>query len=122
MGAGREVIYGDYVTVQIANLNFLRLAHIEDKDRFSPVKTLFQFRRGNLVLIFQALPGRGNNSAERLIINQFTNGWVFSAQWAVGIFGQFEFIKAKAQGVKNNQPPNQRLSFSDNQFDCFQRL
>src|SRR5690242_15088330 len=83
--AFRQIAERNQVSIEIADLIFMRLANIEDVDVLSGIQTALQFfglnlRRSGAYRSFLAA-----NAAELLIVDQSRNGTIRTAHRAVGI-------------------------------------
>src|SRR5438477_4996948 len=105
------------MSVEVADLVFVRLADIQNEDVFLGVQAALEFFYGD----FKRVGAHGfflsSQSTEFFVIDQFSNTGVLSANYAIGIFTQLQFTKPHAQGVHQKQTSDQRFAFPDDELD-----
>src|SRR5208282_4188467 len=123
VNAARQFAERDQVTLQIADLKFMRLAHIQDEEIVSAVEARFQLARGNLRdLHIRAGSFFTAHAAKFVVIDELVNGAMLAAHWTSRIFAQLEFAEFHAERIEEQQPANEALAAAKNQLDGFHRL
>src|SRR5262245_16454367 len=105
----------------VRDLRLARFADIEQqKIRFARTFAL-QIARGDFDSV-PRLPSPVPYTAERLVVDQLSHRRIRAAHRTVAIFLECELAKLRAPSVEQQQPADQRLSKTDDQFDRFKRL
>src|SRR5580704_2976175 len=122
----RQIAQRDQVPVDMADLIFMRLTHVEHEKILARIQTPLQFFDlyfGNacfhwflLAFFFTA------DSTKLVVVYQFCDGAVRAAGRAVGILTQFELAELHAQRIDEKQPPDEWVTLAKNQLDDFSRL
>src|SRR5262249_11872695 len=102
-----QVTERDEVTVEIADLIFVRLAHIENEDVILTIEAPFEFLRSDLrnrnaVLLFFT-----TDTTELLIVDEGSNRGRGAADGAFGVLAQLELAEAHAKGIDQEEPPRE---------------
>src|SRR5712692_284679 len=103
-------------TRDAVDLVLLLLAHVENEDVFFPVQFRFQLLGHDLHLT-RVLRLMCTKSTELLVVNQFPDRGMFSADRAVWIFSHLHLTKLHPQGIKDEQSTDQRIAGSHDQLD-----
>src|SRR5690242_20604015 len=116
--APRQFAQRNQMSFQVADLVFVRLAHIEDKKIIAVVETRLQFAWSD----FRDLNIRGGSffaahAAKFIVVDELVNRAIRTAHRTLGIFTQFEFTEAHSQRVKQEQASNEIVAAAENQFD-----
>ncbi len=112
-----QVVERDQVSAEIADLIFVRLAHVEDKQVLARVTPPLQFFDGNfrkLVLHRLFFP---SDAAELLVINELGDGTVLAADRAIRVLAQLQLAELHSESVHQQQASDQRLARAQNQLD-----
>src|SRR6266850_262878 len=123
MHAPRQLAERDEMPLEIADLVFVRLAHIQDKYVVSMIQPRLQLARRDL----RHLHRRAGSffpahAAEFVVVDKFGDGAMGAAHRAVWIFPQLEFTELHSQRVKEQQAPNKIVTGAKNELDRFHRL
>ena len=105
-----------------ADLIFLRLADVEDEDMLASVDPLLQFFHRRVEISRRpSIPGRRmpcrRHAAELFVVDQLTHRWVRAAHGTLRIFAQPQLAEAHAQGVEEQEAPDERVSDPDDELD-----
>ena len=100
----------------IANVVFVRLTNVENVNVVTAIEPLLEFFNLNFVCSHFGWGLLTANSAELLVIDQLSDCRIFAARRAIRIFAQLEFAKLHAQGVYEQQAPDQRIPGTKNQL------
>src|SRR6266404_2304578 len=116
--AERELAKRNQVSFEIADLEFVRLAHIQNEEIVAPVQARLQLARCNLRYLHI---WRGSfftaHAAEFVVIDQLVYGAMFAAHRAVGIFAQLQLAKLHGQRVEQQQTSGKTIAAPEDQFD-----
>src|SRR6266478_885213 len=116
--AARELAKRNQVSFEIADLEFVRLAHIQNEEIVAPVQARLQLARCNLRYLHI---WRGSfftaHAAEFVVIDQLVYGAMFAAHRAVGIFAQLQLAKLHGQRVEQQQTSGKTVAAPEDQFD-----
>src|ERR1700733_14032199 len=115
----RQVSQRDKMTANLRNLVFEGLANVKDEQVVALVNALFEFLHahlGNTVLYRRHFCLR-DDAAELLIVDQLCHGGVRAADGAVGILAQLELAEAHVERIDQEQAPDERLAFAEDQLD-----
>src|SRR5271155_2911540 len=98
------------MSANVADLIFVRLAHVEDEEILFRIQTALQlfylnFRKSSSHRFL--LP---TNAAKLVVVYQLRDRRMRAADRAVGILAQLEFAKLHAQRVNQQQPSDERLA------------
>src|SRR5271170_7262597 len=107
------------MSANVADLIFVRLAHIEDEEilfRIQPPLQLFYLNLRNPVAHRFFLPA---NAAKFVVVYQLRDRGMRAADRAIGILAQLEFAELHAQRVDQQQAADERLTHAENQLDHF---
>src|SRR5258705_1339425 len=107
----------------IADLIFVRFAHIENVEIIAAVETRFQFARQhsrNLQIGCRSFFAA--HAAEFVVVNQLMDGAIFSAHRAIGILAQLQLAELHAERIEKQQAAGKAIPSAKNQFDGFHRL
>src|SRR5256884_3175021 len=109
--------------LQIADLIFMRLAHIENEQIVSAIEAGLEFARSN----FRHLHGRTRSffpahTAELVIVDQLVDRAVRSAHRTIRILAELELAELHAESVKQKQAPHEIVPAAEDQLDRFHRL
>ena len=122
MHALRQVAQRDEVSVNVADLVFMWLAHVEDEEIVPGIQPPLQF----FYLYFRDaclhcgfLP---TNSTKLVVVYQLRDGGMGAAHRAVGILPQLQLAELHAESIDQQQPSDQRLARAQNEFDHFRSL
>src|SRR3989442_9550421 len=123
MHAPRQLAERNEVPLEIADLVFVRLAHIQDKQIVSMIQPRLKLMRRNLRHLHRwAGSFFAAHPAKFVIVNEFGDRAVRAAHRAVRIFPQFEFTELHSQRVEEQQAPREIFSGAKNELDGFHRL
>src|SRR5579864_1250475 len=118
----RQIVQRNQVSAQVADLIFMRLAHVENKHVVLLVQTALQFFYLNLrnsVAHRLFLP---TNAAKLVVVYQLRYRGMRAAHRAVGVLAKLQFTELHAQGIHQQQAANERFADPKDQFDHFRRL
>ena len=90
----------------------MRLAHIEHEQIFFRVQTplqIFHLNLGNTVAHGLLL---STDAAKLVVVYQLRDSGMRTAHRAIRILPQLQFAKLHAQRVNQQQPPDQRLAYT----------
>src|SRR5947209_16776350 len=123
MDAPRKFPEREEMTLQIADLIFVRLADIENEKIIPAIEAGLEFARSN----FRHLHGGAGSffaahAAEFVVINQLGDGAMRTAHRAIWIFAQLEFAEFHSESIKQEQASHEIISTAENQLDRFHRL
>ncbi len=110
------------MSADVADLIFVRLAHIEDKEillRIQPPLQLFHLNFRNSISHRFFLPA---NAAKLVVVYQLRHCRMRAANRALRILAQLEFTEFHPERVNQQQPSNERFAHSKNQLDHFSSL
>src|SRR2546428_11566029 len=107
--------------VQASNFPFHRLSNVEEDDRFAPVDLLLQLRDRDLELLPDLLC-RASQAAKLLVINEFLDRRIRSADRALGVLAQLELPELHPERVEDEETTDQRVAPSEEKFDRLDRL
>ena len=112
-------------TRNAADLELVRLAHVEQEERRARVDPRLEL----LAPSFPAPPGpaaavaaAGANAAELLVVDRAFDRRMIAADRARRIAPQLQLAELHAPGVVEQQPPDERRAGAENQLDRFGRL
>src|SRR5258708_7305393 len=94
--------------LEIADLVFVRLAHVENEKIISTIEPGLQFARRNFRDLHR-WPGSffAAHAAEFVVVDQLGDRWMRAAHRAVWIFTQLEFAEFHSEAVKQKQSSNE---------------
>src|SRR5260221_6000775 len=123
MDAPRKFPEREEMSLQIADLVFVRLADIENEKIIPAVEAGFEFARSN----FRHLHGGAGSffaahTTEFVVIDQLGDRAMRSAHRAIWIFAQLEFAEFHSESVKQEQTPHEIIPAAKNQPDGFHCL
>src|SRR5258708_16354887 len=106
------------MSLEIADLVFVRLADIENEKIIPAIETGLQFARSN----FRHLHGGAGSffaahTAELVVIDQLGDRAMRTAHRAIWIFAQLEFAEFHSDGVNEQQAPHEIIPAAENQLD-----
>src|ERR1035437_4483106 len=112
------------MAADVADLILVWLADVEYEDIVASVEFGFQFLGGNLrnggsqrsFLSFTT------DSAELIVVNQFADGTIHAADWALRVLAQVQLPKAHAERVHQQQAANQWFTRPEGELDDLGRL
>ena len=112
------------MSAKVADLIFVRLADVEDEHVVASVEPGLQFlganfRHGGSRRSFLSLAAY---AAELLVVDQFADGGIGAADWALRVLAQAQFAKAHSQRVHQQQAANQRFARAEDELDDLGRL
>src|SRR5881409_441254 len=107
--------------VQAGNLPLHRLSNVEEDDRFAPVDLLLQLRDRDLELL-PDLIRRASQAAKLLVIDEFLDRRIQSADRALGILTQLELPELHPQCVEDEETTDERVAPPEEKFDRLDRL
>src|ERR1700724_1369639 len=114
------------MAVDVADLIFVRLAHVGDKKIVARVETPLEFfylhLRNASFHCFLLAFFLTADSAKLVVVYQFCDGAMRPASRAIGILTQLELAKLHPQRVDEQQSSNQRIAFPEDQLDDFRGL
>src|SRR5260370_23377769 len=123
MDAPRKFPEREKMSLEIADLVFVRLADIENKKIIPAFEPGLQFARSNLRHL---RGGAGSflaaHSAKFVVIYQLGDGAMRTAHRAIWIFEQLYFAEFHSESIKQQQAPHEIIAAAKNQLDCFHRL
>src|SRR6266403_4645634 len=123
MDAPRKFPEREEMSLQIADLVFVRLAHIENEQIISAIEPGLQFARSNLRHLYG---GTGSffaaHTAEFVVIDQLGDRAMRTAHRAIWIFAQLEFAEFHSESVKQQQASYEIIPAAKDQLDRFHRL
>src|SRR5712664_1125495 len=109
--------------LEIADLVFVRLAHIENEEIISAIEAGLQFARSDLGDLHG---GAGSffaaHAAEFEVIDQFVDRSIGAAHRSVWIFAQLEFAEFHSESIKQQQSSHEIIPAAEDQLDRFHRL
>src|SRR5258708_6469498 len=121
--APRKFAEREKMSLEIADLVFVRLADIENKKIISAIEPGLEFARSNF---WNLHGGAGSffaaHAAEFVVIDQLGDGAMRTAHWAIWIFAQLEFAEFHSESVKQQQAPHETIAAAKNQLDRFHCL
>src|SRR5580704_12712772 len=108
MHAPRKLAERDQMPVEIANLIFVRLAHVQNEQVIAAIEPGFQFARSNL----RDLHGRTGgffaaNAAELEVVDELGDGWIRAAHRAVRALPQLQLTEFHSQRIEEQQAPDE---------------
>src|SRR5260370_33103603 len=119
-----QIAERDEISVQVADLVFVRLAYVENENVGFGIELLFQFFHRNCGHV--ASRGhrrfRAADSAELLVVDQLGDRPVRAAGGAIGILAQLQFAELHAEGIDQQQSSGERIALPQNQLDGLGRL
>src|SRR6267154_3417451 len=123
MDAPRKFPEREEMSLQIADLVFVRLADIENEKIIPAVAAGFEFARSN----FRHLHGGAGNffaahATEFVVIDQLGDRAMRTAHRAIWIFAQLEFAEFHSESVKQEQASYEIIPAAKNQLDGFRCL
>src|SRR6266849_6191362 len=106
------------MSVDIADLIFVRLAHVEDEEIIAVIETMLQFARSDFrnvqvafVFFFTA------DAAKLVVIDELVYQAIRAAHRASFIFAQLQLAELQRHGVEQQQTAGERITFAENQLD-----
>ena len=123
MHAPRQLAERNEVPLEIADLVFVRLAHIQDKYVVSMIQPRLQLARRDLRHLHRR-PGSffAAHAAEFVVVNELGDGSMRAAHRAVRILPQLEFTELHSQRVEKQQAPREILAGTEDELDRLHRL
>src|SRR6266403_2966854 len=123
MDAPRKFPEREEMSLQIADLIFVRLADIENEQIIPAIEAGLEFARSN----FRHLHGGDGSffaahAAEFVVIDQLGDRAMRTAHRAIWIFAQLEFAEFHSESVKQEQASYEIIPAAKNQLDRFHRL
>src|SRR5579862_7344893 len=118
----RKIVEGNQMSAEIADLIFVRLAHVENEEILFCIETalqLFDLNFRNSVGHRFLLP---SNAAKLVVVYQLCDGRMGAADRAIGIFAQLEFAEFHAESVNQQEATDERIADAQNQLDDFRGL
>lgn len=97
VNATGQLAKGHQMPFEIANLVFVRFAHIQNENVIALVQAFFQIARrnlGNVQIGFRLLFTA--NAAELIVVDELVDLTMSPAHRAMGVLSQFEFAKFEA--------------------------
>ncbi len=113
------------LAADVGDLIFERLAHIENEQILACVHAPFQFLHADLrnsILQCALLFRCGRDAAELLIVDQLRHRGMLAANRALGILAQLQLPEAHVERIHQQQAPDERLAFAENELDGLRRL
>src|SRR5213594_3200252 len=107
--------------VQAGNLPLHRLSNVEEDDRLAPVDLLLQLRDRDLELLPDLLR-RASQAAKLLVIDEFLDRRIRSADRALGVLAQLELPELHPERVEDEEAADQRVAPPEEKFDRLDRL
>src|SRR3984957_3102970 len=121
--APRQFTERNQFPVQIADLIFVRFAHVENEKIVALVETRLQFLRCDLWNAqVRSLRFFAANSAELVVIDELVDRAMLAAHRAIRILAQLQFAELHSERIEQKQATNETVAFSKNQLDRFHRL
>src|SRR5215216_1336413 len=93
-----------------------RFAHINENKLVASIHLGLQISRSDFEIRADADLRLKCDSAEFLVINQLSYGWILAADWALWILSQLQLAKLHFQSIKQQQSPDERLSLAEYQL------
>src|SRR5712692_7613757 len=123
MDAPRQFPEREKMSLKIANLVFVRLAHIENEQIISTIESGLEFARRDFRHLHSG-PGSlfAAYAAEFEVVDQLGNRRMRAAHRAVRIFAQLEFAEFHSESIKEQQASDEIVAAAENQLDRFHRL
>src|SRR3954452_18363000 len=118
----RQIIQGDQIATDVADLVLVRLAHIEHEQILFRVQTplqIFHLYLGNSAAYGLLL---SSNAAKLVVVYQLGNRGMRAADRAIWILTQFQFAELHSQSIHQQQAANEGLAHTKDQLDHFRSL
>src|SRR5580658_1180395 len=117
MHALRQLAQRDQMSVDVADLIFVRLAHVKHVNVVTLVEPRFQLGGGDFRYVRHSSGGLlAPDAAEFGVINQLGDRRMSPANGAIRIFPQLQFAEFHGQRVEQEQAADERLALADNQL------
>src|SRR3990170_2349199 len=100
-----------------ADFVFVWFSDIDEIDMCSSVHCTFELGDSDLLFLAYSVHASASESAESFVVDQCFDGRVLSAYWAVWIFLKSKLSEIHLQRIEEQQPPDKRLSLSQNYLD-----
>ena len=95
--------------VDLCDLELVLLADVDHGDaKVGVIECTFHFLDVDFVRVFLRLSRLIRNAAKLVVIDQFADGRVVTANRTLGIAAQFDLAKLHLQRVENQQSPDER--------------
>src|ERR1700730_3251959 len=116
--AKRQIDKRNQVSLEIADLKFVRLADVQDKKIVAAIQARLQLARRDLRNLDIRCRGFFTaHATEFVVVDELVDSAVISAHWAIGIFAQLQFAKFHSQGIKQEQAPGEAVAAAEDQLD-----
>src|ERR1700722_17853254 len=123
MDAARQFPERNQLSVEIADLVFVRLAHIENEEIVAFIEPRLQFLWRDLWN--RQIRRRGffpAHAAEFVVVDQLMDGAMLAAHRAIRILAQLQFAELHSQRIEQQQPADETVTPPENQLDRLHRL
>src|SRR5712692_8818034 len=118
MDAARKFAERNEMPLQVADLEFVRLAECENEEIVAAVEPGLQLARGDLRHLHARSGGLfAADSAEFVVVDEPVDGALCSTHGAVRILAELQFTELHAQRVKEQQPADKGIAAAENQLD-----
>src|SRR5579862_2483451 len=123
MHAARQFTQWQQVPLDVTNLVFVGLAHVENIKIIATIEPRFELP-GSYLGNLEIRRGRFLTAhAEKfVVINELVDGAILTAHRAIRILAQLEFTELHAQRIKKEQAADQAVARAQNQLDGFHGL
>src|SRR5260370_1375183 len=123
VNAPRQLSEWKEMSLEIADLVFVWLAHIENEQIISAIEPGLEFARSD----FRHLHGRAGgffaaHAAEFVVIDQLGDRRMRTAHRAIRVLAQLEFAELHPESVKKQQSSHEIIPAAEDHLDRFHRL
>ena len=106
-----------------ADLEFPRLAHVEQQERILAVEPRLQLLDRRLIRRRRLRDRRGRrDAAELFVIDEFGHGGMVAADRALCVLPYFQLAEPHLQRIEEQESPDQRFTGAQNRLDRLGRL
>src|SRR4029077_5876502 len=108
----------------IANVVFKRFTNVHQHKLFAAIQLLSELDSGNgrNIHLLCSFSFGLRNATKLIIIDQFMNSGMLSANWAFRIFANLEFSKSEFERIEAHEAADQRITQPDNKLNGLNRL
>src|SRR4029453_14261580 len=110
------------ITGEIGNLPFMRLTHVNNRHLLPAIEFVLQLAWGDLPLSDHVCGRCRRHPAELIKINQALPQRTLAVRRTLTTTAQPQLAELHLQGIEQQQPPDERLAFVENQFHRFRCL
>src|SRR6266404_2534166 len=123
MHAARQFAKRNQVSLEVADLKFVRLAHIQNEEIVAAIQPGFQLAWRDLRnLDVRRRSFFATHTAEFVVVDELVDSAVSSAHRAIGILAQLQFAEFHRQSIKQQQAPGETVAAAENQLDRLHSL